>query len=111
MKLIIPLEFVDRRHSGPVFIGGTWTVRLKVVRGQGSRDVYLDARAARRLACASLLQAEKVEMLSHRGYAFPKGIVSNMDRATNAVVSLHLREQAFRKKVDNRNFKKRLKAK
>jgi hypothetical protein len=111
MKMIIPLESVDRRHSGPVFVGGTWTVRLKVGRSQGSRYAYLDPRAARRLACALLLQAEKVEMMKDLDYGFPKALSNTIDRAVDAVSRFHLKEEAFRKKTDDRKFQKSLKTK
>lgn len=111
MKQIIPFGYNGPRISGPVFLGGEWVVQLKVGRKQASRDAYLDPRAARRLACALLLQAEKVEMRTDRNYRFPVRLDNILDKAVDSVARFHLAERDVRKKSDKRTFRKYLKQK
>jgi hypothetical protein len=106
MKLIVGLEFPVRRHSGPVFVGGTWSVQLAIGRRQGRRYADLSPRAARRLACTLLLQAEKVEMLENRMYTFPKKLGKTIDRAVDAVIRFHSLAETFQMKMRDRDFQK-----
>ena len=107
MKMIIGLEYLGPRHSGPLFMGGTSTVKLKLGQRQGARYADLSAQAARRLACVLLLQAEKVEMLgSHK---FTKKLDNSINAAMDAVIRFHSAERKFQRRMRDRQFQISLK--
>jgi len=87
--------------NGPVYLEGRWKdIKFKAWRGTRSKDISLTAQAARRLALALLLEAEKLEASMVHGTT--RRLASSIDRAIDAVVRLHRADAKLRKKKDDR---------
>src|SRR6266576_909232 len=78
--------------NGPVSLEGRWKdIKFKAWRGTRSKDISLTAQAARRLALALLLEAEKLEAKIVHGVGTTKrlgsycGVVRHPDRTLRAV--------------------------
>ena len=83
--------------DGPVFIQGRLSdIRLKLWHGKRAKYVNLTARAARRLACALLLEAEKLEVSTEHKYQTPKTLKNSIDRAVDALVRIHIADEKLR---------------
>src|SRR2546426_1142870 len=102
MKMI--LEY----PHGPVFLQGRWKdIRFKAWHGKRSNDISLTAQAARRLACALLLEAEKLEASTFHGLAaLPNTLARSVDRAIDAVVRFHRVDVRLRKRKWDRESRK-----
>src|SRR5207248_10314871 len=89
--------------NGPVSLEGRWKdIRFKAWRGTRSKDISLTAQAARRLALALLLEAEKLEAKMVLGEGTTRKPAGSIDRAIDAVVRFHRADAKVRKRKDER---------
>src|SRR5882724_7444652 len=98
--------------NGPVYLEGRWgDIRLKVWHGRRSKDLELTPQAARRLALALLLEAERLEASEFHKPRAPETLVRFIDRAIDAVTRFHLADAKLRqrrKDREGREFIRRL---
>ena len=89
--------------NGPVSLEGRWKdIKFKAWRGTRSKDISLTAQAARRLALALLLEAEKLEAKMVLGEGTTRKPAGSIDRAIDAVVRFHLADAKLRKRKEDR---------
>ena len=88
--------------NGPVFVEGhAGDILVKVWYGTRSSDLHLTARAARRLALALLLEAERVEASEFHRIVPPK-LSRPIELAIDAVVRFHVADEKLRRRKKDR---------
>ena len=89
--------------NGPVFIEGRGgDILVKVWYGTRSSDLKLTTQAARRLALALLLEAEKLEAKMVLGEGTTRKPAGSIDRAIDAVVRFHRADAKLRRRKKDR---------